>query len=184
MGRGNKTTTPKRMLRDSTRYKKRQCAFCVGHTLWIDYKDITLLVKFMTDRGKVKGRRLTGNCARHQKDIALAIKTARELALLSYSHRLSGDRLSGDQNAGRSFAADNTRIVPTRAAGEDQTGKDQTGEDQTGEDQTDMSYINQPLTPVADSPPSPMDSTVAALDDRSSVPEDSAEPVSAETQGE
>ena len=51
----------------------------------IDYKDTQLLRKYMTDRGKIKPRRVTGTCVQHQRDIALAIKRAREMALVPYT---------------------------------------------------------------------------------------------------
>ena len=52
---------------------------------YIDYKDTALLRKFISDRGKIRARRVTGNCTQHQRDIATAIKNAREMALLPYT---------------------------------------------------------------------------------------------------
>ena len=52
---------------------------------YIDYKDTALLRKFISDRGKIRARRVTGNCTRHQRDVATAIKNAREMALLPYT---------------------------------------------------------------------------------------------------
>lgn len=75
--------------------KKKVCAFCADHTIWVDYKDINLLRRFMSDRGKIKARRVSGNCVQHQRDVAVAIKTARELALLPYSVRAASDRAGG-----------------------------------------------------------------------------------------
>ena len=51
----------------------------------IDYKDTALLRKFISDRGKIRARRVTGNCVQHQRDIAIAVKNAREVALLPFS---------------------------------------------------------------------------------------------------
>ena len=51
----------------------------------IDYKDIATLKKFISDRGKIRARRVTGNCTQHQRDIANAVKNAREIALLPYT---------------------------------------------------------------------------------------------------
>ena len=51
----------------------------------IDYKDAALLRKFISDRGKIRARRVTGNCVQHQRDVAIAVKNARELALLPYT---------------------------------------------------------------------------------------------------
>ena len=52
---------------------------------YIDYKDTALLRKFISDRGKIRARRVTGNCTQHQRDVARAIKNAREMALLPYT---------------------------------------------------------------------------------------------------
>ena len=51
----------------------------------IDYKDTTLLRKYISDRGKIRARRVTGNCSQHQRDVAIAVKNAREMALLPYT---------------------------------------------------------------------------------------------------
>ena len=61
--------------------RRRFCQFCKEDV----YKDVQLLRKYMTDRGKIKPRRVTGACTQHQHDIALAIKRAREMALLPYT---------------------------------------------------------------------------------------------------
>ena len=52
---------------------------------YIDYKDTALLRKFISDRGKIRARRVTGNCVQHQRDVATAVKNAREVALLPYT---------------------------------------------------------------------------------------------------
>ncbi|MDR3307598.1 MAG: 30S ribosomal protein S18 [Coriobacteriales bacterium] len=65
--------------------RKKYCQFCKDDTKYIDFKEVNLLRKFMTDRGKIKPRRVTGTCTQHQHDLALAIKRARELALVPYA---------------------------------------------------------------------------------------------------
>ena len=65
--------------------RKKFCQFCKENTQFIDYKDVALLRKYMTDRGKIKPRRVTGACTQHQHDIATAIKRAREMALVPYA---------------------------------------------------------------------------------------------------
>ena len=75
--------------------KKKVCVFCSDHIKWVDYKDANLLRRFMSDRGKIRARRVSGNCAQHQRDVAVAIKTARELALLPYSQRTVAERGGG-----------------------------------------------------------------------------------------
>lgn len=66
------------------RVKKKVCQFCTEKGSVIDYKDATLLRKFMSDRAKIRARRVTGNCPRHQREVAVAIRNAREMALLPY----------------------------------------------------------------------------------------------------
>jgi small subunit ribosomal protein S18 len=58
--------------------------FCATHAAWVDYKDVNTLRRLISDRGKIKARRVTGTCRQHQREAAIAIKTARELALLPY----------------------------------------------------------------------------------------------------
>jgi small subunit ribosomal protein S18 len=75
--------------------KKRVCIFCKDKIDWVDYKDANLLRRFMSDRGKIRARRVTGNCAQHQREVAVAIKTAREIALLPYTQRTVSERGPG-----------------------------------------------------------------------------------------
>src|SRR5580658_6903413 len=77
------------------RLKKKPCALCRDSIAHVDYKDISLLRKYMSDRGKIRSRRVTGNCAQHQRGIAVAIKTARELILLPYTQRTVTERPGG-----------------------------------------------------------------------------------------
>ena len=65
--------------------KKKACAFCKEGVAPIDYKDVPLLRKYISDRGKIRARRVTGNCVQHQRDIAIAVKNAREVALLPFT---------------------------------------------------------------------------------------------------
>jgi small subunit ribosomal protein S18 len=65
--------------------KKKVCTFCKDKTLEINYKDIGLLRRFISDRGKIRPRRVSGSCRQHQRDVAVAVKNARELALLPYA---------------------------------------------------------------------------------------------------
>src|SRR5271168_3536476 len=97
MARGNlRNTSTRRASKDvGRRVKKKPCAMCRDNTEWVDYKDVNLLRKYMSDRGKIRSRRVTGNCAQHQRDIAMAIKTARELVLLPYTQRTVTERPGG-----------------------------------------------------------------------------------------
>ena len=80
--------------------KKKFCVFCKDKTDWVDYKDVNLLRRFMSDRGKIRSRRVSGNCAQHQREVAVAIKTARELALLPYTQRTVTERAGGRGGGG------------------------------------------------------------------------------------
>ncbi len=66
------------------RGRPKPCAFCKQHIDHIDWKDVSVLRKYLSDRGKIRGRRVNGNCPRHQRAVAVAIKSAREMALLPY----------------------------------------------------------------------------------------------------
>lgn len=80
-------TTPKRRFPRRRRYIPRPkiCQFCVDKNILIDYKQVDLLSRFITENGKIRPRRQTGTCARHQRQIARAIKRARHLALLPFT---------------------------------------------------------------------------------------------------
>ncbi|MBC8590385.1 30S ribosomal protein S18 [Wansuia hejianensis] len=67
------------------RPRKKVCSFCADKTQKIDYKDINKLKKYVTDRGKILPRRISGNCSKHQRELTTAIKRARQVALLPYS---------------------------------------------------------------------------------------------------
>jgi ribosomal protein S18 len=69
------------------RIKKKVCFFCTEGIDYVDYKDVALLRKFMSDRAKIRSSRVTGTCVQHQRKVARAIKNARELALLPYTNR-------------------------------------------------------------------------------------------------
>ena len=65
--------------------KRKVCVFCKDKVNFIDYKDTTLLRKYISDRGKIRARRVSGNRSQHQRDVAMAIKNSREMALLPYT---------------------------------------------------------------------------------------------------
>ncbi|MEG1943599.1 MAG: 30S ribosomal protein S18 [Angelakisella sp.] len=64
--------------------RKKVCAFCIDKVYDIDYKDIPRLRRYLSERSKIVPRRVTGSCARHQRQLTIAIKRARHLALLPY----------------------------------------------------------------------------------------------------
>ena len=98
MPRGNDRSSTKRASRtkEFTRRggRKKVCIYCTER-LWVDYKDVNILRRFQSDRGKIRARRVTGNCTQHHRDVAVAIKTARELALLPYLQRTVVERAGG-----------------------------------------------------------------------------------------
>jgi small subunit ribosomal protein S18 len=122
MARGNmRTTSTRRAAKDAARrVKKKPCALCRDHIEWVDYKDVGMLRKYMSDRGKIRSRRVTGNCAQHQRGIAMAIKTARELVLLPYTQRTVTERPGGRRGGGRGGPGRG----PRSAEGEERTGAD------------------------------------------------------------
>ena len=75
--RNDKTARPRK--------RRKVCQFCADKATFIDYKDVQLLRKYMTDRGKIKPRRVTGACRQHQHEMAMAIKRARVMALVPYT---------------------------------------------------------------------------------------------------
>jgi len=116
MARNNQRggTSARRAPKDlGRRVKKKPCALCRDKVEWVDYKDVPMLRKYMSDRGKIRSRRVTGNCAQHQRALAMAIKTARELVLLPYTQRTvterpggRGGRDRGERTLGDSMAAE------------------------------------------------------------------------------
>lgn len=88
MGRKNqakpRATGRRRAPSDFRRGRQKPCAFCKENVTYIDWKDVSVLRKYMSDRGKIRGRRVNGNCPAHQREVAVAIKNAREMALLPY----------------------------------------------------------------------------------------------------
>ena len=65
--------------------KKKQNPLKAAKISYVDYKDTALLRKFISDRGKIRARRVSGNCSQHQRDVAVAVKNSREMALLPYT---------------------------------------------------------------------------------------------------
>ena len=69
----------------SRRPRKKVCSFCVDKVEHIDYKDVAKLRRYITERGKILPRRISGNCAKHQRQVTVAIKRARNIALLPFT---------------------------------------------------------------------------------------------------
>jgi small subunit ribosomal protein S18 len=86
MARQQQSNQKKRRRRPESggrRVRRKVCQFCT-EKIDVDYKDVAVLRRFMSDRAKIRARRVTGNCPRHQRAVAVAIKNAREMALLPY----------------------------------------------------------------------------------------------------
>ncbi|MGP2528571.1 30S ribosomal protein S18 [Acidaminococcus sp. LBK-2] len=71
--------------RGNRRRRRKVCSFCVDKVQEIDYKDAAKLRKFITERGKILPRRISGTCAKHQRQLTIAIKRARNVALLPFT---------------------------------------------------------------------------------------------------
>ena len=80
----NKTAEGSSMKRRPMRRRKKVCVFCCGKDNVIDYKDTNKLKRYISERGKILPRRITGNCAKHQRALTVAIKRARHLAMMPY----------------------------------------------------------------------------------------------------
>ncbi len=74
-----------RSMRPARKSRRKVCAFCVDHIDSIDYKDVARLRRFMSERAKILPRRVTGTCAHHQRELTVAIKRARQIALLPFT---------------------------------------------------------------------------------------------------
>ena len=78
-----RTERPERPMRGRKGHRK-VCQFCVDKIDYIDYKDVARLRRYMSERAKIEPRRVTGTCARHQRDLTTAIKRARQVALVPF----------------------------------------------------------------------------------------------------
>jgi small subunit ribosomal protein S18 len=97
----SRPTRRREKLRGGGSNRRKPCPFCRDKIEFVDYKDVTTLRRFISDRGKIRSRRITGACRRHQNQIARAVKRARELALLPYVSESTGnDREGGRRDRG------------------------------------------------------------------------------------
>jgi small subunit ribosomal protein S18 len=80
---------------NARRSKKKTSILTTERVEYVDYKDVNLLRRFMSDRAKIRARRVTGNDSQQQKEIARAVKNAREMALLPYTNRVTTQRGGG-----------------------------------------------------------------------------------------
>src|SRR4051794_28933907 len=114
--------TPRTKNKDNARRSKKKTSVLVQDKVdYIDYKDVNLLRRFMSDRAKIRARRVTGNDAQQQREVARAIKNAREMALLPYANRVTTQRTSRDRGPGGPGRADGP---PPRPSGPPPSGGD------------------------------------------------------------
>jgi small subunit ribosomal protein S18 len=98
----NKPKAPRGKNKDNARRSKKKISILSQERVeYVDYKDVNLLRKFMSDRAKIRARRVTGNDAQQQQAVAIAIKNAREMALLPYTNRVTTQRGGGGGGRGR-----------------------------------------------------------------------------------
>jgi small subunit ribosomal protein S18 len=81
---GTKSSGPRRGRAKRTFHRRKVCKFCADNTMEINYKDVRTLKYFISERGKIIPRRITGTCAKHQRSLTSSIKRARTIALLPY----------------------------------------------------------------------------------------------------
>jgi len=99
---------------NARRGKKKVSLLLQEQVAYVDWKDVNLLRRFMSDRAKIRARRVTGNTQQQQSEIAMAIKNAREMALLPYTSRVTTQRTSRDRGE-RGPRADAPMPMPTPA---------------------------------------------------------------------
>jgi len=83
--KAEKSDAPRRKPGMGLRRRKKVCIFCTEEGKAIDYKDVATLRKFVSERGKILPRRVTGTCAKHQREITTAVKRARHIGLMPYT---------------------------------------------------------------------------------------------------
>jgi small subunit ribosomal protein S18 len=106
------------------KFKKKTSVLVIEDVEYIDYKDVDLLQRFMSDRAKIRNRRVTGNDMQQQREVANAIKLAREMALLPYSKRVASTRTGGRRGDDRR---------PRDEAPRDEAPRDEAGDTSTDE---------------------------------------------------
>ena len=78
------------VLKKRRAYRRQKvCKFCLDKVVQVDFKDVKRLRNFVSDRGKIVPRRISGNCARHQRQLTVAIRRARSIALMAYAADLA-----------------------------------------------------------------------------------------------
>ena len=137
MGKDNNTSKKKpRAPKDGgnpKKFKKKTSILLTDKVEYVDYKDVNLLTRFVSDRSKIRNRRVTGNTVQQQREIANAIKNSREMALIPYTKRVAQTRTSrpprdGDNRRGRDD--DQSREPQVAAVAVESTEVEETTADQ------------------------------------------------------
>jgi small subunit ribosomal protein S18 len=116
---------PRTKNRDNARRSKKKVSVLITESVdYIDYKDVNLLRRFMSDRAKIRARRVTGNDVQQQAEIARAIKNAREMALLPYASRVTTQRSAKGDRSDRGRADGPPPRPSGPPPGADETGAD------------------------------------------------------------
>ncbi len=111
------------------KFKKKTSILVTEQVEYVDYKDVDLLQRFMSDRAKIRNRRVAGNSLQQQREVANAIKVAREMALLPYSKRVASTRTGGRRDGGRDGRPPRDEAATDEAV---ETTLDETSVDETG----------------------------------------------------
>jgi small subunit ribosomal protein S18 len=121
------------------KFKKKTSVLVTEKVEYVDYKDVDLLLRFMSDRAKIRNRRVAGNTLQQQREVANAIKNAREMALLPYSKRVASSRTGGRRGDDRR----DDRRGPRDESGEQQQvdGAATNDDDVTGQDDATVETV-------------------------------------------
>ena len=161
---------PRAKNKDNARRSKKKVSLLTQEKVeYVDYKDVNLLRRFMSDRAKVRARRVTGNDAQQQREVARAIKSAREMALLPYTNRVTTQRTSKDRDRGGRADVPPPRPTPSTPPPTGGDAPDEVDGDpvttETGESPApDAPTVESPTTdgPSTDGPSTDADAVVAA----------------------
>jgi small subunit ribosomal protein S18 len=123
--------------KDSGRKPKKKTSILFQERVtYVDYKDVNLLQRFVSDRSKIRARRVSGNDVQQQREVAIAVKNAREMALLPYTKRVATQRGPRGGRGEQSYEAPEARVAAEPVAGlADEVLDDEEGAEVGGEDQ-------------------------------------------------
>ena len=126
-----KQQRPARVKDANKKIRKKPSVLSLEKVEYVDYKDVNLLTRFVSDRSKIKARRVTGNDVQQQNEIARAIKNAREMALLPYTKRVSSQRAPRGDREGRNTeaAVDQVEVTEDETTDIEIESADQAGEE-------------------------------------------------------